>query len=869
MFGSTNNNQTTGGGLFGSTNQQPQQQQTSLFGNTNNNQQQQNSSPFGASSGGLFGQKPATTAPTGGLFGSSPAPATGGGLFGNPAGGSSLFGGGNNTNPFGSSTLGQSQPASGGLFGAPRPAAPATTGMFGSSTMGGGGLFGSQNQQQQPQQQQQMLQASIDQNPYGRNPLFESTGPVTLPAIEPLPEKKLPSAQLMSASFGNRMRTSQSAKGLARLRGFNSPTTSQNGRSSPSNNSSLNGSTGRASPSRQGQLYGLSDEPAVVLSPHAFVSRNSVKKLVVDRKVGGADVLGMSRSSSAGGLAGSPSDGSRLNGSANGRPKVTFDSQVDIENFFVNDSSHSITPARKPVQLSFLEDTPSKTAGQERLNASTLTAKDIGGSSNGSKASPSRAEVPLKTGDYFMKPNADALLHMAHQDLLSLSSFTVGRVGYGEVTFLEPVDLTLSSSISDIPGTLVVFTEKVCEVYPDNVEKAPEGSGLNVPARITLERCWPVDKATREPVKEEDHPRMRSHLRTLKNMAETEFESFKAETGTWVFKVKHFSRYGLIESDGEDEDDQAMDKETRSNRRAKKEEMVSTTPRAAPPRRVQPVASQPSQSNMSVDEDQDEDAPPANYASDDSMHSSPSEARNARRSASASTVASSSRRTPAYSPPKKLSQTQEDSDDDAMDAQSFSDDASSSQTDASFASSDSDDGFRPRPIPSNTSDSDEPTSSSRPWASASASMKGLEPRKVQVMQQSFFRSGVEKKDAGATPKATRFLSTRESGAQLVRPQSFFEEEGEGLVSRSIASQVRVAFSTFVGYEADPSVAYLFSDPLSTPRWSPSRSLSPPANSLESLRPTVVRRIRTLSSMLVSCTDGHSESGGAGMARSFM
>ncbi|KAI9725915.1 MAG: hypothetical protein M1828_002242 [Chrysothrix sp. TS-e1954] len=180
-FGATNNSTTnnttsgfggnTGGGLFGQ--QQQQQNNAPAFGQSNNN-----TSGFGGTqqSGGLFGQKPATS---GGLFGSTPASTTqqSGGLFGTSGGtggfgstnnqsGGGLFGakpfgstaensaGGfgataNNNNTFGSNN--QQQNTGGGLFGSTQ-----NQGGFGNNTnqpnSSFGGGFGAQNQQSnQPQ----------------------------------------------------------------------------------------------------------------------------------------------------------------------------------------------------------------------------------------------------------------------------------------------------------------------------------------------------------------------------------------------------------------------------------------------------------------------------------------------------------------------------------------------------------------------------------------------------------------------------------------------------------------------------------------------------------------------------------------------
>lgn len=172
-FGGMNNNQQQGGlfgnkpatsaGLFGQNNNTQQPQQGGLFGQTNNNNtmggglfgQSNNQQP--PQQGGLFGQNNSTNAQTGGLFGNKPANTLGApSSFGtnNAQGGfnnatNSIFGANNNT-----------ATNSGGLFGnKPTLGASNSTvggGLFGQNNNApnsmGSGLFGQNNNTQQPQQ---------------------------------------------------------------------------------------------------------------------------------------------------------------------------------------------------------------------------------------------------------------------------------------------------------------------------------------------------------------------------------------------------------------------------------------------------------------------------------------------------------------------------------------------------------------------------------------------------------------------------------------------------------------------------------------------------------------------------------------------
>ncbi|GAA5978703.1 hypothetical protein JCM11641_006148 [Rhodosporidiobolus odoratus] len=555
-----------GGGLFGSTQPaagaapsfsfgQPAAAKPSLFGATP------------ASSAPAFGTAPAATAPKPAFsFGSAPAAGgTGGGLFGQPqqqpAAGGGLFGGG-------TSTFGQpAQPAagtntfgSGGLFGA-KPAAPAGGGLFGSTQPAtGGGLFGSTAAQpaqssslfgssapapalggslfgsqaaQQPQQQQPTSYASADDaNAYGSNPLFASAAGVS--PVRPLEEKKKP--PIFTAFRGTPV--SRSSTKITRLRGFGSSTASPApgtplglGSSLSASTFSASGSTpgtpgGRGSPLRL--INGIGDD--VALSANAFVSRPSVKKLVIDKKTAGKTF----------GAAASPD---KEPASAGQRAKVTFNPEVEVPS-----RSASLFGSRTPGPSNGADET--SFAASEGATDGNLTfdspslAKTASATEWPSRRAPASASSPAKPkhGDYFTIPSLDTLQKLPAAKLRAVPDLVVGRVGYGQVAFSEPVNLTTLSSIEDLLGNLVRLEDRNATVYPEEYEdvKPPPGSGLNVPATITLEGCWPLDKATRKPIKDKDHARVQQHLKRLRNLEGTDFIDFDAELGKWTFGVEEF-----------------------------------------------------------------------------------------------------------------------------------------------------------------------------------------------------------------------------------------------------------------------------------------------------------------------------------------
>ncbi|KAL3234096.1 hypothetical protein MRX96_022841 [Rhipicephalus microplus] len=90
---------------------------------------------------------------------------------------------------------------------------------------------------------------------------------------------------------------------------------------------------------------------------------------------------------------------------------------------------------------------------------------------------------------------------------------------------------------------IVHFRRMEITVYPDDDEKPPVGEGLNRKAQVTLDKVWPINKVTRESITKN----WRGPLPKLGGR----FLEYRPETGSWVFEVKHFSKYGLDESDNE------------------------------------------------------------------------------------------------------------------------------------------------------------------------------------------------------------------------------------------------------------------------------------------------------------------------------
>ncbi|KAH8278767.1 hypothetical protein KR018_008952 [Drosophila ironensis] len=160
--------------------------------------------------------------------------------------------------------------------------------------------------------------------------------------------------------------------------------------------------------------------------------------------------------------------------------------------------------------------------------------------------------IVLRRVGYYTIPSLDDLRsYLAEDGSCVVSNFTVGREGYGNVYFGKEIDVA-GLNLDEI----VHFRNKEIIIYPDDENKPPIGQGLNREAQVTLDQVWPVDKTLHEAVK--DSQRLlemdwEGKLRRVCDKNDTRFIEYRPETGSWVFRVKHFSKYGLDESDEEDE----------------------------------------------------------------------------------------------------------------------------------------------------------------------------------------------------------------------------------------------------------------------------------------------------------------------------
>ena len=169
----------------------------------------------------------------------------------------------------------------------------------------------------------------------------------------------------------------------------------------------------------------------------------------------------------------------------------------------------------------------------------------------------SQSQIPPvdpEPGAYYMIPSRQELSKMPKQQLKSMKGFCIGRQGCGRVVFEEPVDLT-TVELDNVFGNIAVIETRSLTVYPEQDKKPSLGKGLNVPSTIYLENSWPRQKDRRTPSHEKSGPRFQKHVDRLRKVTGTEFVRYEKDTGTWVFKVPHFTTYALDYDDTASEGD--------------------------------------------------------------------------------------------------------------------------------------------------------------------------------------------------------------------------------------------------------------------------------------------------------------------------
>ncbi|CAK7220443.1 hypothetical protein SBRCBS47491_004190 [Sporothrix bragantina] len=601
----------TTGGLFGSSTT------TTPFGGTAGTQQTGGlfgAKPAAtATTGGLFGggglgQPAAGTQATGGLFGGlgqaaqAQQPQQTGSLFG-----SSLGQTAQKPSLFGSTT----PAAGGGLFGGQQATPQQQGGLFGQSTASaqpqagglGGSLFG--NSQQGGLGASQGLTTSInDTGAYGAPSLFQSLAAQEVqnpgPLATPLSVSKSKTSRRSSILPLYKMNPGSASKfATPQKRGygfsystFGTPSSVSSTASTPGtmSQSLLVGSIGRSgltksiSSSNLRRTYNPEDS---ILLPGAFSSNSgprfygstgSSKKLVINRDMRSDLFTTPSKvreSASSDALSSAAND---LGSTRKLTKRVSFDTTIAKDTVPESVNGNAGATSGGEPDMGYLRPQTRSTNGASGASSNNNASSSGNASSTAlvispasepemeqvtgkelaivheEESSPVRARcIPSnyrvnskELGNYWMSPSKEEIEQMNRVQRQQVVNFTVGRTNVGQVRFRVPVDLT-KINLDSIMDGIVTLIIRSATVYPDVTTKPPVGQGLNVPAEILLLHTCPRSGPDANAAK------MKKHIMRLKSIPDTTFVSYDEQTAAWVFRVEHFTTYGLDDDDDDDE----------------------------------------------------------------------------------------------------------------------------------------------------------------------------------------------------------------------------------------------------------------------------------------------------------------------------
>ncbi|XP_063630836.1 nuclear pore complex protein Nup98-Nup96-like [Cydia splendana] len=198
-------------------------------------------------------------------------------------------------------------------------------------------------------------------------------------------------------------------------------------------------------------------------------------------------------------------------------------------------------------------------------------------------AAPHPAGVKLTRPGYYTIPSLEEMVaYMRPDGSCVVPHLTIGRKNYGNVFYDCEVDV----ANLDLDA-LVHFLNKEVIVYPEDSDKPPVGQGLNRRAVVTLDRIWPRDKTEKTPITDPERLLTMDYegkLRRVCDKHDTKFIEYRPQTGSWVFRVEHFSKYGLTDSDEEDDPTPTV---------LKRQLVNETLQKNAAPAQIPPVSAAP------------------------------------------------------------------------------------------------------------------------------------------------------------------------------------------------------------------------------------------------------------------------------------
>uniref|UniRef100_A0A8C5F3U9 Nuclear pore complex protein Nup98-Nup96 n=1 Tax=Gadus morhua TaxID=8049 RepID=A0A8C5F3U9_GADMO len=222
---------------------------------------------------------------------------------------------------------------------------------------------------------------------------------------------------------------------------------------------------------------------------------------------------------------------------------------LEVTQFYVNPISKPIPQGRSQAAL---QDTICELNMQRAVrNGPEVNALEVP-TRTVAEGSAQWSSIVLSRVGYYTIPSMDELAEMVDNNgQCVVENFTIGRKGYGSVFFCGVVNAT-GLNLDEI----VHFRRKEVIVYPDDKNKPAQGEGLNRRAEVTLDGVWPNDKTTCTQIKSPERlgdMNYEGRLESASRKQGARFLEYRPETGSWVFEVVHFSKYGLQDSDEEED----------------------------------------------------------------------------------------------------------------------------------------------------------------------------------------------------------------------------------------------------------------------------------------------------------------------------
>uniref|UniRef100_A0A8D3BN44 Nuclear pore complex protein Nup98-Nup96 n=1 Tax=Scophthalmus maximus TaxID=52904 RepID=A0A8D3BN44_SCOMX len=227
------------------------------------------------------------------------------------------------------------------------------------------------------------------------------------------------------------------------------------------------------------------------------------------------------------------------------RPGSRVDDDPEVTHFYVN-------PIAKPIPQGRVHASLQDTISDLNMHKPARNGLEVSTSRHESITFSVFSGIVLNRVGYYTIPSMKDLAEMVddHGDC-SVDNFTVGRKGYGSIFFPGEVNVT-GLNLDEI----VHFRRKEVIVYPDDKNKPPEGEGLNRRAEVTLDGVWPNDKTSCAQIRSPERLTDMNYEGRLEKASRKQgarFLEYRSETGSWVFEVAHFSKYGLQDSDEDDD----------------------------------------------------------------------------------------------------------------------------------------------------------------------------------------------------------------------------------------------------------------------------------------------------------------------------